>query len=596
MNDQNWRTETNAGDYFAHQKKQVQLENRRPVIRRASDLVGPGIAATAVRLTDFNDLLGTYDGFFSAASGALNAPNGEGLVGTVVGDSELGGVQTFTGLTTAVTYQRIFTRNPGDAETIYWGTWETIGGGSGGGGVTFLETLPVSIIDAKGDLIVGTADNVATRKAVGPNGYALVGDDSSTGGIKWDTRVASVVPDVDSPLTVDNTDPMNPVIGLTGVTTYLFCNTDTAVCTVAGTFTLVLSHIPIDGSLLVMWNGVPQLTTDWSLSYQTITFNDSHIKVGDTLSTLYTYAYEVATAPSITSPVAGDVLNDVTPTISGTSDAEGGTVTVTVDGSTAGTATVTGGVWSLETAVLAVGSHTASASDINGASGNVTFSITKNFATYVASISPTWWDRLGEPNGASGSVDSSGNGHGGGTFASVSFNAPGLVGGDPDTAANWTNPGRLDLGYGAWMDSASISGAILYKTTNTDLNGICFMSRWNASSGQLWSFDHVNGIIRLRLNGTTVSSAALGVNDGNKHQAGFTYDGTTVNLLSDGAVVKTQTVSATIIGSTGFTLGADYGGGSGTLLHHFQGVLDEARYKAGLWTPQNFKTMWELAQ
>lgn len=124
---QNWRTEVDATDYFSHQKKQVQLADRRPVIRRASDLVGPGIAPTAVRITNYNDLLAAYNGFFSSAPGAANAPTtGDSYVGTVVGDAELGGIQTFTNLDTEVRYQRVFRRNPSDAATIYWGAWVVI--------------------------------------------------------------------------------------------------------------------------------------------------------------------------------------------------------------------------------------------------------------------------------------------------------------------------------------------------------------------------------------------------------------------------------------------------------------------------------------
>lgn len=123
----NWRTEVNAVDYFGHQKKQLNVADRRPVIRRASDLVGPGVAATAVRITDYNDLLATYNGFFSSAPDALNAPGADDpYVGTVVSDAELGGVQMFTNLTTGVVYRRVFNRNPSDAATIYWGAWAAV--------------------------------------------------------------------------------------------------------------------------------------------------------------------------------------------------------------------------------------------------------------------------------------------------------------------------------------------------------------------------------------------------------------------------------------------------------------------------------------
>jgi len=121
---QNWRTEIDAGDYFAHQKKQMQVENRRPVIRRASDLVGPGIAATAVKITDFDDQLATYNGYYSAVEGTTNAPTAtEPFVGTVVMDADLGGMQAFVGLETATEYIRVFRRNPSDPSSITWGAW-----------------------------------------------------------------------------------------------------------------------------------------------------------------------------------------------------------------------------------------------------------------------------------------------------------------------------------------------------------------------------------------------------------------------------------------------------------------------------------------
>ncbi|NBT48917.1 MAG: hypothetical protein EBT07_14075 [Actinobacteria bacterium] len=43
--------------------------------------------------------------------------------------------------------------------------------------------ISASIVDAKGDLIVGTADNTVGRLAVGTNGYTLVADSAQTSGI-----------------------------------------------------------------------------------------------------------------------------------------------------------------------------------------------------------------------------------------------------------------------------------------------------------------------------------------------------------------------------------------------------------------------------
>ena len=45
--------------------------------------------------------------------------------------------------------------------------------------------ISASIVDAKGDLIVGTADNTVARLAVGTNGHTLVADSVETTGLKW---------------------------------------------------------------------------------------------------------------------------------------------------------------------------------------------------------------------------------------------------------------------------------------------------------------------------------------------------------------------------------------------------------------------------
>lgn len=128
--EQDWRIDVTAADYFLHQQKTINLADRRPVINKAGDLVGPGINASAARIDDFNDLLATFNGYYSAVPGALNAPDGdltlgsrESFVGTVVSDSVLGGRQTFTGLTTGIEFSRTFLRSPNDPESIGWSAW-----------------------------------------------------------------------------------------------------------------------------------------------------------------------------------------------------------------------------------------------------------------------------------------------------------------------------------------------------------------------------------------------------------------------------------------------------------------------------------------
>ena len=53
--------------------------------------------------------------------------------------------------------------------------------------VTTLENaeIPDTIIDAKGDLIVGSAADTATRLAVGTNDYVLTADSAEATGLKW---------------------------------------------------------------------------------------------------------------------------------------------------------------------------------------------------------------------------------------------------------------------------------------------------------------------------------------------------------------------------------------------------------------------------
>jgi hypothetical protein len=45
--------------------------------------------------------------------------------------------------------------------------------------------IPRSLVDAKGDLLVGTADDTVTRLSVGTTGQALVADPTAASGLKW---------------------------------------------------------------------------------------------------------------------------------------------------------------------------------------------------------------------------------------------------------------------------------------------------------------------------------------------------------------------------------------------------------------------------
>lgn len=50
--------------------------------------------------------------------------------------------------------------------------------------------VPKTLVDAKGDLLVGTADNVVARQAVGANDTVLTADSAQASGVKWQTPIA----------------------------------------------------------------------------------------------------------------------------------------------------------------------------------------------------------------------------------------------------------------------------------------------------------------------------------------------------------------------------------------------------------------------
>ena len=49
----------------------------------------------------------------------------------------------------------------------------------------------LDIIDAKGDLIVGSAADTVIRLPIGTNGQALVADSAETGGVRWGNVTSS---------------------------------------------------------------------------------------------------------------------------------------------------------------------------------------------------------------------------------------------------------------------------------------------------------------------------------------------------------------------------------------------------------------------
>lgn len=71
----NGRQSITMDDWMRDVEKRTMHEERRPQIRTASDLLGPGIAPRTVQLLDWNDEITLFNGFYFSAPGALHSPD-----------------------------------------------------------------------------------------------------------------------------------------------------------------------------------------------------------------------------------------------------------------------------------------------------------------------------------------------------------------------------------------------------------------------------------------------------------------------------------------------------------------------------------------
>jgi len=70
-----WRTATSVEDWMRNVEKRLMHEERRPNIRTAADLLGPGVAPYSIWINDWNTDETAFNGFFHSEPGALHSPN-----------------------------------------------------------------------------------------------------------------------------------------------------------------------------------------------------------------------------------------------------------------------------------------------------------------------------------------------------------------------------------------------------------------------------------------------------------------------------------------------------------------------------------------
>lgn len=72
----NWPEPLDGLSWMRQQERRQQHMERMPTVRSAADLLGPGLAAQAVRIMDWNEDATLFNGFFYSAPGAINSPDG----------------------------------------------------------------------------------------------------------------------------------------------------------------------------------------------------------------------------------------------------------------------------------------------------------------------------------------------------------------------------------------------------------------------------------------------------------------------------------------------------------------------------------------
>ena len=184
-----WPANITFKDWMRDMEKRVLNEERRPIIRAAADLMGPGAGPFAIETLDWNADETTFNGWFYSRPGAFNSPDsGEYWIGTTEGIADGNGYELIrqydpvTGLdVSGDSYVRFFYTLPGTGQRMYT-EWEQSGGGAQGPtGVGVNDEGAVVVAAATTLNFIGTGVT-ATAGAAGTANVTIPGNPSGAAG------------------------------------------------------------------------------------------------------------------------------------------------------------------------------------------------------------------------------------------------------------------------------------------------------------------------------------------------------------------------------------------------------------------------------
>lgn len=139
----NHRTPQNMNDWMRQIERRLLRQEKRPTIRNAADLMGPGIGPRAVMIRDWNSTEPTFNGFWVSPPGSLNTPDtNEWWTGISISSDGEYGIQVVWQYRAAVWPGDMMMRKfYAQGTTRGYSSWAEVSGGGGGG---YAPPIPIS--------------------------------------------------------------------------------------------------------------------------------------------------------------------------------------------------------------------------------------------------------------------------------------------------------------------------------------------------------------------------------------------------------------------------------------------------------------------